>query len=218
MIDSREPSEIIEKLKKSIGAREEFLSIGDILLPNGYVLERKKGRDLLSSLTNNRLFEQVNAMQEYSNPMLVIVEDNKWRNFYFTKSKYIHKQYIGMMTTFAAKYPKLRIIQVENDEEFVAFVESLYKKLISDGHSERPQIIKRKSKSMRVRMEDTLTCSKSVGIKTAKRFLQKYNSIEEICNAPLEDLEKTKGASKSTAKNVYNLLHSKYKNKKEVKK
>jgi len=211
IVDSREPDDIIRKLCARVRTEKEFIEVGDYLLPDGYALERKKGNDLMASVGNNRLFEQLNALCEYEHPILCIVENNLWKSFYFSKNRYIHKQYIGTLTTLSCKYPKLKIMFLEEDEMFVSYVTSLHNKLLEDGHSERPSPIHRKAKSVKVRSENALTCSKGVGVKTAKRILNHFGSIEEVCDATLAELELVKKVSKSAAKNVYDLIHKKYK-------
>jgi len=209
--DAREPVDIINKLSTKVTVDKEFIEVGDYLLPAGYAIERKKGNDLMASVGNNRLFEQLNALYDYDHPVLCIVADNVWKDFYFSKSRYIHKQYIGVLTTLTCKYPKLKVVFIEDDDMFVSYLASLYNKLMEDGASERPTPIHRKSKSMKVRCEDCLTCASGVGIKTAKRILKHCGSLEGVANANLDELELIKKVSKSAAKNVYDLIHNKYK-------
>ncbi len=211
IVDSREPDDIIRKLCGKIRTEKEFIEVGDYLLPDGYAIERKKGNDLMASVGSNRLFEQLNALHEYEHPILCIVSNNLWKDFYFSKNRYIHKQYIGTLTTLACKYPKLKMVFLEEDDMFVGFVTSLHNKLLEDGHNERPTPLHRKSKSIKVRSEDALTCAKGVGVKTSKRILKHFGSVEGVCNADLAELELVKKVSKSAAKNVHDLIHKEYK-------
>jgi len=211
IVDSREPDDIIRKLCARIRTEKEFIEVGDYLLPDGYAIERKKGNDLMASVGNNRLFEQLNALYEFDHPVLCIVSDNIWKDFYFSKNRFIHKQFIGTLTTLTCKYPKLKTIFIEDDDMFVGYIQSLHNKLLDDGHSERPTPIHRKSKSMKVRSEDTLTCAEGVGIKTAKRILKHFGSIDNLCDAKLEDIQLVKKVPKNAAENVYNLIHYEYK-------
>lgn len=207
IIDTREPNDIIKSLKAKIKIEEDFIEVGDYLLPNGYAIERKKGRDLMSSVMSNRLFEQLNNLYDFEHPILVIIEDNKWKDFYFSKGRYIHKQYIGMMTTLAAKYPKLKVIQMENDEEFIAFIEGLHKKLTEDGNNERPKPIMRKARSLKTRKENLLCATQGISVTSAKRLLKEYKTIENLCAADIKDIMRIKKISKKQAENVYKILH-----------
>jgi len=212
IIDIREPKEIINKLKlnKKIPVVSQVIEIGDYLLPNGYAIERKHGRDLMSSTISNRLFEQLNALYEFEHPILAIISENVWKDFYFSRSKYIHKQYIGLLSTLSAKYPKLQVMFFDTDEMFIAYLESLYKKLTSDGSSERPQPRLRKAKRIEEVQENFLCSVKGISVKSSKKILKKFKTIENVCKATSEDIQKVDKINKKQSEDLYNVLHHEY--------
>ena len=123
IVDSREPKQYYDSLlTKKLPVVRESLEVGDYLLPNNFAIERKTAQDFISSLRDNRLFTQLINMNQYDNPILVIMYVNKWKDFYYYKSKYIHKQFLGAITTITTKFPKTRIIYVEDKKEFVDFI------------------------------------------------------------------------------------------------
>ena len=183
------------------------LEVGDFLLPDDFVIERKLGRDFMASVASGRLYTQLNNMYQYKNLVLVIVVDNKWKDFYFTKSRYVHKQYMGTLTTLVAKYPKLRIVQLENDDEFISFLKGLHKKLTEDGHKERPAIKLRKTKKIQQVKENCLAQIEGVGIPLSKKLLHEFGSINNVSNCSEKDLVKIEKLGKKTAENILKTLN-----------
>ena len=97
-------------------------------------------------------------------------------------------------------------MQFDTDEEFISFLVSLDKKLEDEGKSERPKPLTRKPESLEDRKENALACAKGIGIKSSKICLEKYKTINELCDASLQELEKLEGIGKK-ASNLYELLH-----------
>lgn len=214
IIDSREPNKISDSLKlKGIKIQRDFLDIGDYLLDDDYAIERKDD-DLIQSIMNHRIFEQVNNLCNHKNPILAFNTENLWKMFYYSHSKYIHKQYIGAITTLLLSYPSLKLLPYNGENQFIEFIVSLDKKIHKEGTSERPQVMHRKTKQITVRMEDCLTAAKGISVKTSKVLLKKFGSIDELCKASLEDIQSIEGFGKVKAQDLFDLLHSKY----EVKK
>ena len=74
IVDHREPPEIKRRLiKLGMELKEEQLDIADYVLSDTVVCERKTGADLISSLMDNRLFEQIDRLiNTYDQPILII--------------------------------------------------------------------------------------------------------------------------------------------------
>jgi len=209
IIDSREPADNKLKLKmlQDVEVKEEFLEVGDYLLPDDYAIERKHGRDFMASVVSNRLYKQLNNLYQYENPVLAIIVDNKWRDFYFTHSKYVHKQYMGVLTTLMAKYPKLRIIQLETEEEFRDFLHRLHNKLVEDGHKERPTIKLRKARNIKEVKENCLAQIDGVGVSMAKKLIHEFGTINNISNCSEKDLTSIEKLGKKTAEKIIQTLN-----------
>ena len=208
IIDSREPHSIIQsfKSKKDLLVVEEFIESGDYLLSDGYAIERKTIQDFVASISDRRLFTQLNSLIQYDNPILAIINDNKWEAFYFCHNRYIHNTYIGTLTTIMTSYPKVKIMQFDDEKEFISFVTSLERKLNENGkESVRPKPLMRKPETLGDRKENSISCAKGVGIKTAKTILKEKKTIADICLEKKEELEKILG--KKSAENLYEMLH-----------
>jgi len=207
-IDAREPPYNIDKIiKASPESTKEFIETGDYLLPGGFAIERKKGRDFLGSLLTKRLFEQLNNLCQYDFPIIAVITDNIWRDFYYSHSRYIHNVYIGVMSTIIAKYPKVRIVQFDDDDRFIDFLLSLDKKLTEEGKSESPKQFFKKPTSIQDRRENSLSAIQGVSIGKAKTLLGTKKSIKNICNSSIDELKEIEGIGPTLAKNIWETLN-----------
>lgn len=209
LVESREPESNWEKIKKeSPESTKEFFECGDYHLTKGYLVERKKGRDFLGSLQSKRLYDQLINLCQADNPILAIISDNIWKDFYYSQSRYIHSVYLGTLSTITAKFPKVRIVFFEDDYQFVDFLLSLEKKLLEEGGiKERPKPFFRKPTSTKEMRENCLTGIEGVGIKLSQKLLTEFGSISGVCGASEDSLSEVEKVGKKTAKRIYECLH-----------
>ena len=180
IIDTREPNSIKNSLKAKIKEVEvDFLEVGDYLLDNGYAIERKD-KDLVQSILTNRLFEQINNLCSYDHPILCITLQNLWKTFYFSKSRYIYNSYLGVLTTLVSRYPKLKLVFLQDESEFIDFLVKLNKKIHEEKSTVRPAPMMRKALTIDERRENALTAIEGVSITKAKKLLECYGSIKNI--------------------------------------
>ena len=208
LIDSREPKRIEEILKsKNVNVKREFIEVADYLLDYGYAIERKDN-DLMNSIKNNRIFDQLYNIKEYDNPILMINTENLWKLFYECATRYAHKQYIGFLTTLTKSFPDIRVIPYSGEDMLIDIIISLDKKLSGDEKSSpRPAPLMRKAKSIEDRKENALCAIQSISVGKAKKLLECYGSIKNLSNESKENLEKTPGIGKKLASNIYDVLH-----------
>jgi ERCC4-type nuclease len=196
------------KIKKdSPDSTKEFYECGDYLLPKGFAVERKKGRDFLGSLQSKRLYEQLINLCQYEKPILAIISDNIWKDFYYSHSRYIHSVYIGTLSTITAKFPNIRILFFEDDDQFVSYLISLEKKLLDDTKGERPKPKMRKVESIEESKENVLCAIQGIGIPTSKKLLEKFGSVNAVANATEEDLKTIEKLSDKNIKRIQETLN-----------
>jgi len=207
IIDSREPKDLIDKLKEKINDVEvEFLEVGDVLLSGDYVIERKH-HDIIQSLTTKRIFSQLNELCNTGHPILCIINENIWKDFYHCKSSWIDKSYEGFLTTLATSYPTLKVFFFTDMKDYINFIVALDKKIHKEGSSSRPSPIARKPKSMQERKENMLCMIEGIGIPKSKLLLEKYKNIYDLCSANMIELKKVKGIGPKLADVIYKTLH-----------
>lgn len=195
--------------EKCTEVSQQQLSIGDYLLDGGFVVERKD-EDLVSSITTKRIFEQINALCDYEHPILAITIKNLYKSFYFCNSRWIHSSYMGLLTTLMVSYPKLKLVFLDDTEEFVRFIVSLDKKIHDEGKSERSKILIRKPKSLGETQENVISGIGGVGIGTAKTILKSKGSIKNIANATKEELMEIPNIGEKTANEIVKVMSEAY--------
>ena len=205
--DSREPRYIVERLKsEGIDVSRDFLDIGDYLLPNDVVIERKSGSDFILSIKDNRLWNQLSNLSQYENPIVIIESENIWKDMYFSNSQYIHKSYFGAISTIAVSFG-IPVITVETREDTIRLIKSIYKRVTSEGKSERPVKKLRKAKTIDEVKEDMLAQIPGLSIKKSKKLLECFGTIQNIANAKKEEFELVEGVGKKLAKIIYDAFH-----------
>ncbi len=200
-IDDREPDKLCKKAEKIIpGIEKKRLKVGDIVCnERSIVIERKEVRDFAQSLQDRRIYRQVNNMKEnYENCYVIIIGDF----LSVLKNKYIHfntKQLIGGMASIAVRY-NIPVIRVDNNSQFLQLSKAIIEK--SDGKKvDEEKIVLQTHRTKDVNL-NILTCIPGIGPGHAKRILENYDSVGEICNTSVEDLMKIKGVGKQKAENI----------------
>ena len=85
IIDHRENKlkSILDKKKDTITYESQQLDIADIVISSDVAIERKEGFDFVSSIMDNRLFEQLLRLKDtYQYPILILegLNDNVFEN------------------------------------------------------------------------------------------------------------------------------------------
>jgi ERCC4-type nuclease len=195
---------------KNAPIKREFLEVGDHLLPNSFASERKTGRDLLNSISDKRLYKQLSNLCQFDYPILSVVTEDIWKDLYFARNQRnqnIHSTYQGTLNTIYAKFPKIRVIFFDSDEEYVDWLIEMDEKLTNGEKGVRPTPLTRKATSVHEVRENVLAAIPGVGISTAKKLLKKYNTINNISNADENDLTSIEKLGKTTAKKIIEVLN-----------
>lgn len=207
IIDAREPKYMHDMLKaKGIDVKREFLEIGDYALPGDVIIERKTGSDFIQSIKDNRLWDQLKNLKQYELPILVIESNNIWKDMYFSKSDYIHKSYFSTIGTIAVSFG-IPVITVDSRDDTIMLIESLYRKLTSEGDSSRPVKKMRKARDISEVKEDMLAQIPGLSIKKSKKILECFGTIQNVANASEEELSTVEGIGEKLSKIIYQALH-----------
>tara|TARA_R110000751_G_scaffold4372_6_gene21437 strand:+ start:4905 stop:5591 length:687 start_codon:yes stop_codon:yes gene_type:complete len=220
MIDKREKSNLAELIIKRaklmhIPYDYVWLEIGDYVLQTepSVCFEAKSIQDFLGSVRNNRLFNQIDNMQDaYDiNTVLIhghiedavgyldLIDSNniRWKN----KLK-------GMVCGAIASiniHTNTRCLWVPSLDEAAHIV------MASCSQVKKPLIIKKqlpkKTRSDDVRV-DVLVGIDGVSAKKARELLSAHGSIDEVASCTIEEIIKIKGIGKVTAGNIIKTLTS----------
>lgn len=198
-VDSRESEELVLLLRQhGINVNLKQLDIGDILISNRVVIERKTSSDFESSIIDNRLFEQAARMREnYEIPILII--EGQMRAERIRQNAFIGA-YLSMIINYG-----IHIINVRNIEETARYIALITKKEQIQEAKPLRLLVKTKTFSFRDEQLRVLQAFPSIGPSTAEKILEHYKTLEKFFSSDIKEMENVIG--KARAKKIYELIH-----------
>jgi ERCC4-type nuclease len=179
IVDHREPKSIIQTLRKlGLIIDTQQLPIGDYILSEHVIVERKRGRDFVQSLYDGRLFNQITQLvEQYERPLLIIEE------FQLESEEY--KQAYGALS-YLMIFKNIPIIPTSSGIETAHLIERLTS-WVQEDH-EDPVLSRGGPKRLTNRDKQLyfLQGLDGVGLKTAKYLLDELQSPFEIINSILD--------------------------------
>ena len=175
---------VISELYKSTQVRLEIksLKIADYII-NDIAIERKTVQDLISSMINKRLIQQLTQMQSYKKSLLIIEGD---LDEVINEENNISKALRGLLVSISTNY-QTSIIRTQDYEDTAKYLITLAKQQIKPKteislHSRIPKT-KKEQKSY------ILESFPNIGPTKAKQLLKKFKTIQQTINATEEELE-----------------------------
>ena len=201
IIDTREKQSLIASNLIKSNAKIDFekLEIGDYLIQDT-IIERKTFADLVGSILNKRLFDQLREIKKYPNHFLLI------EGFDYNYSRFnVHENAIrGMLLSVAIDY-QVPIIYTEDEEDTANFLILTAKRY----EKPRPEIGLRPSKTFQTPEEQKqfiLEGFPGIGPTTAKQLLENFSSLKEVFNTTEEKLKKIERFDENKIKKFLGLL------------
>ena len=197
--DNREKSSLVISELIALNNKLELkqLEIADYIIGN-IAIERKTISDLISSMINKRLFQQLENLKQYENPLLII-ED--YQSLNLEDSTLNENAIRGLLLSISLDY-KIPIIFTKNTKDTALFLSLLAKKKTSEI-SLRAKLKMSASK----RLQFILEGFPNIGPKTAKKLLKKYKTIKNIVNVNERDIKLLLGKK---ANKFLELINKKY--------
>ena len=206
--DSREERSGIPSLLRAAGLLVvvKNLSMGDYVLSDQIVVERKSAPDFAHSLFDGRLFDQAKRLAEHYPYVVFIVEGNPLR---LNRYKNRVKQITAAIATLAIDY-NARILYSEGPRHTALIIESLVKRL---NRERRPIVLHKKPKLTSTREWQLYIVQSFPGIgpKTAELILEAFGTIENFVNASIAELSKIPGIGEKKAELIKRILKTPYK-------
>ena len=182
IIDHRENKlkALLDKKKESIAYETKQLDIADIVISSEVAIERKEGFDFVSSIMDNRLFEQLLRLKDtYTYPILILegLNDKVFEN---TGMK-ISSIY-GALSYISYKLG-ISVIPTRNLEDTVIVIERIaYREQIKDN---MPLLSRKAPKEMskKDRRSFIIEGLVDIGPKKAKALIDKYRNPYQVFKA-----------------------------------
>lgn len=211
--DYREKSSGIPDLIREKGAIVilDNLSVGDYVISDEIAIERKSVEDLVSSVFDKRFFDQLSRLSEaYPKAFILIEGDMEKIRKITSRWKAINAALVSAIVDF-----DLRVLYSNDRTESAEMIYKIAEKSIQEGKRSISLHEKPKFENIRDMQLYVVESFPQIGRKLAEKLLEKFGSIEKICNASVSDLEKVLGSRKK-AEEIYKIIHISYaKNEKE---
>ncbi|MCE4618175.1 MAG: helix-hairpin-helix domain-containing protein [Desulfurococcales archaeon] len=182
------------------------LSLGDYVVSDQIVVERKSASDFARSLFDGRLFDQARRLTEHYPIVIYVVEGNPLRLYrYRNKVKQLTAAISSLIIDFNS-----RVIYSEGPWHTAMIIESLAKRV---AQTRRSVVLHKKPKLSSTREWQLYIVESFPGIgpKTAERILEAFGSIERFVNASIVELSKIPGIGEKKAETIKRILKSPYK-------
>ena len=193
--------------RDGIETRLETLEVGDYVLSDRVVVERKTVGDFLDTLTggDRSLFEQLgDAARNYSRPVVIIEGGDLYgeRNVH---PKAIHGALASLTIDFGAS-----VMQTRDETETADLLEVI---AIREQEQEKREVSvhgEKQSKTLSEQQEYVVASIAEVGPVTARSLLTALGSVESVMTADEDDLLEVDGIGPVTAERIREVVSSSY--------
>ncbi|MFB6192711.1 MAG: DEAD/DEAH box helicase [Candidatus Nanohaloarchaea archaeon] len=202
--DDRENSIAKELSRKDIQVDKKRLDVADFLLSKKTAVERKEASDFVDSMIDQRLFDQVQELQQFDNPVIVV----EGRNLYNHRD--VDPDAIrGAMASVALDYG-IPIVWTENEKDTAEMLESMARR--EQEEKEREVAVRGTSqqKTRSERIKFVVAGLPGVNTKIAERLLKEFSSVEKVFNASEEELKNVQGIGDKKAREIRELITQSY--------
>jgi ERCC4-type nuclease len=186
IVDHRENKSSVPEEIKKLGLEVELkeLKVGDYQVRNT-IIERKTQQDFLSSMINKRLLRQIQDLEKLQKKLLIIEGSEDL----ISLSEGINPNAIrGFMLSITLKN-KIPIIQTKNQKETAKIIQ-----LIANKKEKEISLNPTRSNlGSKEQLEYIIQVFPGIGPKTSKKLLEEFGTIQNIINAPEENLKKILG-------------------------
>jgi len=211
VVDQRELDAAIAKdlsRQEGITTRLETLAVGDYVLSDRVVVERKTVADFLDTLTGDderSLFEQLtDATRYYAKPVVVV----EGEDLYGERS--VHPNAIrGALASIAVDFGA-SVLRTSDEDETRALMETIATREQEDEDRTVSVHGEKSSKTLAEQQEYVVASVAEVGPVTAESLLAELGSVQAVMTADAADLQAAEGVGEVTAERIREVVGSDY--------
>jgi len=195
--------------REGIETRLETLEVGDYVLSDRVVVERKAVDDFLETLVggDRSLFEQVGAAARYYARPVVIIEGDR---LYETRN--VHPNAIrGALASLAVDFGAsvMRTTDVDDTADLLDVIARREQETDDRSVSVHGE---KGGKTLAEQQEYVVGSVAEVGPVTARALLEHFGSVEAVMSADADDLRETDGVGEVTAERIRTVTKREYAN------
>ncbi|WP_136716915.1 ERCC4 domain-containing protein [Halorientalis salina] len=193
--------------REGVETRLETLEVGDYVLSDRVVVERKTVGDFLDTLTggDRSMFEQVgDASRHYARPVVVI----EGGDLYGERS--VHPNAIrGALSALVVDFG-VSVLRTADEDETADMLEVIATREQETADREVSVHGEKQSKTLAEQQEYVVASIADVGPVTARSLLSEFGGVEAVMTASEEDLQDVDGVGQVTAERIRDVVGSDY--------
>jgi Fanconi anemia group M protein len=185
----------------------ETLAVGDYVLSDRVVVERKTVADFLDTLTggDRSMFEQVgDATRHYARPVVVIEGDDLYgeRNVH-------HRAIQGALASLSVDFGA-SVLQTTDEEETADLLETIARREQEESDREVSVHGEKQAKTLTEQQEYVVSSVAEIGPVTARAMLEHFGNVEAVMTAEEDDLMDVEGVGEVTADRFREVVGSEF--------
>ncbi|WP_276273406.1 DEAD/DEAH box helicase [Haloarcula litorea] len=193
--------------REGIETRLETLAVGDYVLSDRVVVERKTVADFLDTLTggDRSMFEQVgDATRHYARPVVVVEGGDLYGR------RNVHRKAIdGALAALSVDFGA-SVLRTEGEAETADLLAVIAEREQDEGDREVSVHGEKQSKTLAEQQEYVVASVAEVGPVTARSLLDHFGSVEAVMTADEADLLGVEGIGEVTADRIRSVVGSDY--------
>lgn len=202
--DDRENKVAKELSRMDAIVKKKRLDVADFLVSERTAIERKEAADFVDSIIDNRLFEQIQSLHQFENPVLVI----EGKDLYSHRD--IHPNAIrGAMASIAIDH-SISILWSNEIKGTAELLESLAKREQKENNKEVAVRGGKSPKTEKELQEFVVAGLPDINTKIARRLLKEFGTIQEVFTATEEELKNVEGIGEKKAESIRELVEREY--------
>ncbi len=202
--DSREDPAVMHFIEENgCIVRKKVLDIGDYVVSDRAVIERKTRVDFENSLIDGRLFDQAGRLHSAYERVIYIIEGAS-----FTGR--INRNALMAAISSLILNNGISVFFTRNHKATAELISALAKK--EQMQSKRTILIKRPAKTSNTNLQLVYVVSALPGIGdlTAEKLLMHFKTLKNLFNATEQDLASVSGIGKKRAREISKFLRTEY--------
>ncbi|WP_135853275.1 DEAD/DEAH box helicase [Halorussus salinus] len=193
--------------REGVETRLETLSVGDYVLSDRVVVERKSVGDFLDTLTggDRSMFEQLgDATRHYARPVVILEGDGLY------EERNVHPNAIrGALSSLAVDFGA-SVLRTTGEDDTADLLEVIATREQEADDREVSVHGEKASKTLAEQQEYVVSSIADIGPVTARSLLEEFKTVEAVMTAREDDLLEVQGVGEVTAERIREVVGSDY--------
>lgn len=210
VVDQRELDSTVARTlskQKNIDTKLQTLDVGDYVLSDRAIVERKSVSDFVDTLVGEErsIFEQVGDMAKHYSRPIVMIEGT---GLYTQRN--VHPNAIrGAIVSLILDF-NVSIVNTEDENDTAALLQVIAEREQTETDREISVHGKKTDKTLAEQQEYIISSMAEVGPVTSRSFLEHFGSVKKVINASIDELKEVDGVGEMTAKRVHEVIDAPY--------